>query len=147
MDLKDIKGKVDSLLEKTDIDEKIKENPEEVKKEVEKVLEKTDIDEKIIGKVEGLRLFLLPLPVVRPFAARQGLLSPQIGQEVVLLIDPKEIPDGGSEGGQFLPARQDKAPSLPGFQDLPSPEGKAEAVRVGLLVGVFHMVAAGGNIL
>ena len=54
MDLKDIKGKVDSLLEKTDIDEKIKENPEEVKKEVEKVLEKTDIDEKIIGKVEGL---------------------------------------------------------------------------------------------
>ena len=54
MDLKDIKGKVDSLLEKTDIDEKIKENPGEVKKEVETVLEKTDIDEKIIGKVEGL---------------------------------------------------------------------------------------------
>ena len=54
MDLKDIKGKVDSLLEKTDIDEKIKEDPETVKKEVEKVLEKTDIDEKIIGKVQGL---------------------------------------------------------------------------------------------
>jgi|GEM_PF-4335929 len=54
MDLKEVKGKVDSLLEKTDIDEKIKEDPGAVKKEVEKALEKTDIDEKIIGKVEGL---------------------------------------------------------------------------------------------
>ena len=46
----DIKGKINEVLDKTDIDEKIKENPGIVKDKVKEVLDKTDIDEKIIGK-------------------------------------------------------------------------------------------------
>ncbi len=46
----DIKGKINEVLDKTDIDEKIKENPAIVTDKVKEVLDKTDIDEKIIGK-------------------------------------------------------------------------------------------------
>ncbi len=46
----DIKGKINEVLDKTDIDEKIKENPGMIKDEVKKVLDKTDIDDKIIDK-------------------------------------------------------------------------------------------------
>ncbi len=42
--------KIDSVLDKTDIDEKIKENPGIVKEKVQEALDKTDIDEKIMAK-------------------------------------------------------------------------------------------------
>ena len=50
----DLKGKVGEVLDKTDIDEKIKENPGIIKEKVDEVLSKTDLDEKIMGKLGGL---------------------------------------------------------------------------------------------
>ena len=46
----DIKGKINEVLDKTDIDEKLKENPGAIKDKVKEVLDKTDIDDKIIDK-------------------------------------------------------------------------------------------------
>ena len=42
--------KINGVLDKTDIDEKIKENPAIVKDKVTEILDKTDIDEKIMAK-------------------------------------------------------------------------------------------------
>ena len=49
----DLKKKVDEVLDKTDIDEKIKENPGLIKEKVDEVLSKTDIDDKIMAKLGG----------------------------------------------------------------------------------------------
>ena len=45
-----IKDAINGVLDKTDIDEKIKENPAIIKDKVQEVLDKTDIDEKIMAK-------------------------------------------------------------------------------------------------
>ena len=59
MDLKSalggLKDKVDDLLEKTDIDEKIVEKAGELKEKAGELLEKTDIDEKIAEKAGELK--------------------------------------------------------------------------------------------
>ena len=45
-----LKDAINGVLDKTDIDEKIKENPAIIKDKVQEVLDKTDIDEKIMAK-------------------------------------------------------------------------------------------------
>ena len=45
-----LKDAINGVLDKTDIDEKIKENPGIVKEKVSEILDKTDIDEKIMAK-------------------------------------------------------------------------------------------------
>ncbi len=49
--VEEVKGKIDGVLEKTDIDDKIKANAGKIKEGAESVLEKTDIDDKIKDKV------------------------------------------------------------------------------------------------
>ncbi len=46
----EIRDKLNEVLEKTTLDEKIKENPTVLKETVDKILEKTDIDDKIKEK-------------------------------------------------------------------------------------------------
>ena len=50
--IEDVKAKIDTALEKTDIDDKIKANSKDIKKGVGTVLDKTDIDDKVIAKAK-----------------------------------------------------------------------------------------------
>jgi hypothetical protein len=52
--VEEVKGKIDAALEKTDIDDKIMANSDQIKKGAGTVLDKTDIDDKIKDKVEGI---------------------------------------------------------------------------------------------
>ena len=51
----DLKGKVNEILDKTDIDEKIVEGVSELKDKAKGFLDKTDVDEKIAAGVSGLK--------------------------------------------------------------------------------------------
>ena len=53
--LDDLKGKVDSVLDKTDLDEKILAKAGELKEKAKEALDKTDIDEKIAAKAGELK--------------------------------------------------------------------------------------------
>ncbi len=51
----EVKDKVDNLLDKTDIDEKIVGAAGSAKEKAKELLDKTDIDEKIAGKIDDLK--------------------------------------------------------------------------------------------
>ena len=50
--IEEVKAKIDTALEKTDIDDKIKANAGNIKKGAGTILDKTDIDDKIIDKAK-----------------------------------------------------------------------------------------------
>lgn len=52
--LKDAKGEIDKMLDKTDLDEKAVAKAKDLKKEVEGLLDKTDVDDKAIAKAHEL---------------------------------------------------------------------------------------------
>ncbi|MBP5191927.1 MAG: hypothetical protein J6Z74_01135 [Eubacterium sp.] len=52
--VEEAKGKIDEALAKTDIDEKILANKDDIKKNVGSILDKTDLDEKIKNRAEKL---------------------------------------------------------------------------------------------
>ena len=50
--IEEVKTKIDSVLDKTDIDEKIKANAGDIKKGAGTILDKRDIDDKILDKAK-----------------------------------------------------------------------------------------------
>lgn len=51
----ELKGKIDELLDKTEIDDKIIEGAQKLKEKVDEVLEKTEIDDKIKEVAQNIK--------------------------------------------------------------------------------------------